>query len=92
VKLTMHVELMKCPKVGSIHMHGNREVRMPISGSETTSDGMQPVRQVRSNSESPVTGGDVKGPDFCKRFPASSWPSELSEREREGIEHERQGQ
>ena len=90
VRLTMHVELMKCPKVGSIHMRGSREARMPISGSEAASDGMQPVRQVHSNSESPVMGGDAKGPDFCKRFPNSSWPSELPDHKRKGIEHEKQ--
>ena len=89
VKLTMHVELIKRPDVDSIHMHGSREVRMPISGSEVASHGMQPVRQVHSNDETPVMEVDVKEPDFCERFPNSSWLSELSERKREGIGHER---
>jgi len=41
---------------------------MPISGSETASHGMQPVRQVHSSDESPVMGMDAKGPDFCNAF------------------------
>ena len=90
VKLTIHVELIKRPNVDSIHMHGSREVRMPISGSEVASHGMQPVRQVHSNDETPVMGADVKEPDFCERFPNSSWLSELPERKREGIVHEKQ--
>ena len=68
VRLTMHVELIKRPDVGSIYMHGSREVRMPISGSEVASNGMQPVRQVHSSDEFSVTEKDAKGPDFCDVF------------------------
>ena len=68
VKLTMHVELIKRPDVGSIYMHGSREVRMPISGSEVASNGMQPVRQVHSSDEFSVTEKDAKGSDFCDVF------------------------
>lgn len=88
VRLTMHMELIKRPDVGSIHLHGSREVRMPISGSETASEVMQPVRRVHSRDEFPVMGIDPKGPDFCKSFPNSSGLSELPERKREGIAHE----
>ena len=48
------------------------------------------VRQVHSNDETPAMGADVKEPDFCERFPNSSWLSELPERKREGIVHEKQ--
>ena len=90
VKLTMHVELIKRPDVDSIHMHGSREVRMPISGSEVASHGMQPVRPDNSSDEFSVMEMDAKCPDFCERFPNSSWLSELPERKREGIVHEKQ--
>ena len=70
VRLTMHVELIKRPKPGSIHMHGSREVRMPISGSEVASDGMQPVRRDNSSDEFSVMEKDAKCPDFCDVFQA----------------------
>ena len=90
MKLTIHVELIKRPDVDSIHMHGSREVRMPISGSEVASHGMQPVRPDNSSDEFSVMEMDAKCPDFCERFPNSSWLSELPERKREGIVHEKQ--
>ncbi len=70
VKLTMHVELIKRPDVDSIHMHGSREVRMPISGSEVASHGMQPVRPDNSSDEFSVMEMDAKCPDFCDVFQA----------------------
>lgn len=63
-------------------------VRMTISGSETASHGMQPVRRVHSSDEFSAMEMDAKGPDFCKCFPNSSGLSELLEREREYIAHE----
>jgi len=90
MRLTMYMELIKCPNADSIYIHGSREVRMTISGSETTSHGVQPVRRVHSSDEFSVMEMDAKGPDFCKCFPNSSWLSELPDRESEGIEHERQ--
>ena len=72
VRLTMEMELIKRPDVDSIHIHGNREVRIPISRSETVSEGMQPVRQARSSDEASAMEGDAKGPDFCQRFPTGS--------------------
>jgi hypothetical protein len=88
VRLTMHMELIKRPDLDSIHMHGSMEVRMPISGSETASEVMQPVRRVHSSDEFSAMEMDAKGPDFCKCFPGSPGLSELPEREREGIAHE----
>ena len=70
VKLTIHVELIKRPDVDSIHIHGNREVRIPISGSEVTSHGMQPVRPDNSSDEFSVMEMDAKCPDFCDVFQA----------------------
>ena len=70
VKLTMHVELIKRTITGSIHVHGSREVRMPISGSEVASHGMQPVRPDNSSDEFSAMEKDAKCPDFCDVFQA----------------------
>ena len=66
------------------------EVNLPISGSETADNGEQAVRQEHSRGETLAMRADSKDPDFCQCFPNSSGLSELPEREREGIEHERQ--
>ena len=72
------------------HTCNNPEINLPISGSEMADNGEQAVRQAHSRNEIPVMGIGAKGHDFCERFPSSSGLSELPEREREGIEHERQ--
>lgn len=68
----------------------NPEVNLPINGSETADNGEQAVKQEHISNEFSVMEMDAKDPDFCRCFPDSSVLSELPEREREGIEHERQ--
>ena len=84
------MKLLKSSVVSSYHVFHRLEVNLPISGSEVASNGMQPVRQVHSSDGFSVMETDAKCPDFCERFPNSSWLSELPERKREGIVHEKQ--
>ena len=86
----MEYMVIKNPTEGFYHIFHNPEVNPAISRSEMPDDEIWEVRQVHSNDETPVTEADVKEPDFCERFPNSSWLSELPERERNGIEHEKQ--
>ena len=85
----MEYMVIKNPTAGFYHIFHNPEVNPAISRSEMPDDEVWEVRQVHSNDETPVMGADVKEPNFCERFPNSSWLSELPERKREGIEHER---
>ncbi len=85
----MEYMVIKNPTAGFYHVSHNPEVNPAISRSEMPDNEVWEVRQVHSNDETPVMGADVKEPDFCERFPNSSWLSELPERKREGIEHER---
>ena len=85
----MEYMVIKNPTEGFYHIFHNPEVNPAISRSEMPDNEVWEVRQVHSNDETPVMGADVKEPDFCERFPNSSWLSELPERKREGIGHER---
>ena len=82
--------LLERSAVISPHALHSPEVNQAINGSEIPANGVWGVRHAHSMNEIPVMGIDAKGHDFCKRFPNSSGLSELPEREREGIEHERQ--
>ena len=82
--------LLERSAVISPHALHSPEVNPAINGSEMPDNGVWEVRQVNSRYEVPAMGTDTKGPDFCQRFPNNSGLSELPEREREGIEHERQ--
>ena len=86
----MEYMVIKNPTAGFYHVLHNPEVNPAISRSEMPDDEVWEVRQVHSNDETPAMGADVKEPDFCERFPNSSWLSELPERKREGIVHEKQ--
>ena len=86
----MEYMVIKNPTEGFYHIFHNPEVNPAISRSEMPDNEVWEVRQVHSNDETPVMGADVKEPDFCECFPNSSWLSELPERKREGIVHEKQ--
>ncbi|MHB1441093.1 MAG: hypothetical protein ACYCWK_10325 [Cuniculiplasma sp.] len=80
--------VLKNPTAGFYHVFHNPEVNPAISRSEMPDNKIWEVRQEHSSDEAFVMEGDTKVPDFCKRFPSSSWLSELPERKREGIAHE----
>ena len=86
----MEYMVIKNPTAGFYHVFHSPEVNPAISGSEVPDNEVWEVRQVNSSDESSVMEKDAKEPDFCERFPISSWLSELPERESEGIEHEKQ--
>ena len=86
----MEYMVIKNPTAGFYHVLHNPEVNPAISRSEIPDDEIWEVRQVHSNDETSVMEADVKEPDFCECFPNSSWLSELPERKREGIVHEKQ--
>ena len=66
------MRLIKNPLAGSYYAHYSAEVMVPINGSETAPEGMQPVGQEHNRSEIFVMKMDAKVPDFCKRFAGSS--------------------
>ena len=72
VKTVLCMRLIKNPLAGSYYAHYNAEVMVPINGSETAPEGMQPVGQEHNRSEIFVMKMDAKVPDFCKRFAGSS--------------------
>ena len=84
----MRYMVLKNPTAGFYHVFHNPEVNPAISRSEMPDDEMWEVRSDNSSDEFSVMGIDAKCPNFCKRFPNSSWLSELPERKREGIGHE----
>jgi|AADL01.1.fsa_nt_gi hypothetical protein len=84
----MRYMVLKNPTAGFYHAFHNPEVNPTISRSEMPDDEMWEVRSDNSSDEFSVMGIDAKCQNFCKRFPNSSWLSELPERKREGIGHE----
>ena len=84
----MEYMVVKNPTAGFYHVFHNPEVNPAISRSEMPDDEVWEVRPDNSSDEFSVMEMDAKCPDFCERFPNSSWLSELPERKREGIEHE----
>ena len=86
----MEYMVIKNPSAGFYHVFHSPEVNPAISGSEVPDNEVWEVRQVNSSGETSVMEKDAKEPDFCERFPSSSWLSELPERKSKGIEHEKQ--
>ena len=84
----MEYMVIKNPTAGFYHIFHSPEVSPAISGSEVPDNEVWEVRPDNSSDEFSVMEMDAKCPDFCERFPNSSWLSELPERKREGIEHE----
>ena len=84
----MEYMVLKNPTTGFYHVFHNPEVNPTISRSEMPDDEIWEVRSDNSSDEFSVMEIDAKCPNFCKRFPSSSWLSELPERKREGIGHE----
>ncbi|MHB1902458.1 MAG: hypothetical protein ACYCSO_10435 [Cuniculiplasma sp.] len=84
----MEYMVLKNPTTGFYHVLHNPEVNPAISRSEMPDDKVWEVRSDNSSDEFSVMERDAKGSDFCKRFPSSSWLSELPERKGDGIEHE----
>ncbi|MHB1622954.1 MAG: hypothetical protein ACYCR9_07040 [Cuniculiplasma sp.] len=84
----MEYTVIKNPTAGFYHVFHNPEVNPAISRSEMPDNEVWEVRRIHSSDEFSVMERDAKGSDFCKRFPSSSWLSELPERKGDGIEHE----
>lgn len=85
----MQYMVLKNPTASFYHILYNPEVNPAINGSEIPANGVWGVRHAHSMNEIPVMGIDAKEHDFCQRFPNSSGLSELPERERDGIVHEK---
>ncbi|MHB8358226.1 MAG: hypothetical protein ACYDCP_01825 [Thermoplasmataceae archaeon] len=85
----MKYMVIKNPTAGFYHVFHNPEVNPAISRSEMPDNEIWEVRPDNSSDEFSVMEMDAKCPDFCERFPNSSWLSELPERKREGIVHEK---